>query len=135
MSTNFEDVVAFHEEFKNHGSSHPCLLTDDLFNFRMMFIHEETQEFYRAHQQGDLPKAADALVDLVYVAMGTAYLMGIPWQTIWSLVQETNLRKIRADEANPSLRGYNQFDIVKPDGWRSPDEAIVHILRTLGGRC
>lgn len=134
MNTNFEDIHEFHQRFKLWGPAHPVLLTDDLFQFRLKFQQEELGEFERAHSMGNLPKAIDALVDQVYVALGTAYLMGAPWQLIWALVHEANMRKIRADEANPSFRA-QAFDVVKPDGWCGPDEAIAMILRTLGGRC
>jgi len=132
--TNFEDIHEFHERFKLHGPSHPTLLTDDLFQFRLKFVHEELMEFERAHSANNLAKAVDSLVDQVYVTMGTAYLMGVPWQLIWSIVHAANMRKIRADEANPSHRS-PAFDVVKPDGWRGPDETIAIILRTFGGRC
>ena len=38
----------------------------------------------------------DALIDLTYVAMGTAYMMGLPWQDLWDEVQRANMSKVRA---------------------------------------
>jgi predicted HAD superfamily Cof-like phosphohydrolase len=63
---------------------------------------------------------ADALVDIVYVAMGTAYMMGLPWQQLWDEVQRSNMDKVRASDASQSKRK-NSLDVVKPQGWVGPD--------------
>jgi predicted HAD superfamily Cof-like phosphohydrolase len=136
MTSSLEekDIQAFHERFKLYGPNRPMLLTDDLYRFRVKFMQEEINEFQLAHERNDLPKSADALIDLVYVAMGTAYLMGIPWRQIWNIVHFANMQKIRADETNRSKRS-QAFDVVKPEGWVSPDEEIRNYLRSLGARC
>lgn len=128
MKSNFQDIVDFHEKFRLITSPGPAMLTDDLFEFRHRFLMEEIAELVEAHASGDLVKTADALVDIVYVALGTAYLMGIPWQAIWTAVHNANMTKIRADENNPSKRNAPAFDIVKPEGWVSPEDHIRHIL-------
>lgn len=119
--TNFSDVAAFHAKFKLPGSTTPSLLPPDLQRFREDFMQEELDEFRQACVKQDLALAADALIDLVYVAMGTAYLMGLPWQALWNEVQAANMRKVRQPRpgADPTQRG-GVYDVVKPEGWEPP---------------
>lgn len=62
----------------------------------------------------------DALIDLVYVALGTAYLHRFPFNEGWARVQEANMRKVRANKKSDSKRR-TTHDVVKPPGWRSPE--------------
>lgn len=64
--------------------------------------------------------ALDALVDLVYVAVGTAYCHRFPFNEHWAQVQEANMQKVPAKSASESKRG-SALDIVKPEGWIPPD--------------
>ena len=124
--SNYGDVLAFHDKFGISGPEIPRLLSDEKFFFRDKFMAEELEEFHTSHQHGDLAGAADALVDLVYVAMGTAVLMGLPWQPLWDAVQAANMAKGRAKaDGSDSKRG-SALDVVKPPGWRAPDiEAVL----------
>jgi len=121
MTSFTYDIKDFHTKFGLENlDPEPKLLEDDLFNFRKDFLLEELDELVVAHMAGNLEGAADALVDLVYVALGTAYLMGIPFEACWQEVHWANMRKERAESAEDSKRG-SEFDVVKPDGWEPPD--------------
>jgi len=125
-----EDIEAFHLRFGLRGPTIPQLLpSEELFEFRKGFMHEELTEFEEAHERGDLVEAADALIDLVYVAMGTAHMMGLPWDELWNDVQRANMEKVRAQAADESKRG-TAFDVVKPPGWNPPQGAAI-IARAL----
>jgi predicted HAD superfamily Cof-like phosphohydrolase len=138
MSENFKDVQAFHEKFNVPRAERPSFLPYELLQFRVKFMLEELQEFNTAtgnhftivmdqHRPYDpmrsplnMHEAADALVDLVYVALGTADMMGLPWQQLWDEVQRKNIAKVRAVSAQQSKRG-TVYDVVKPHGWTPPD--------------
>jgi len=124
--SNFSDVQLFHRKFRLEMSTTPSLLPPDLLEFRNTFMSEELEEFIKAHSKGDLAGAADALIDLVYVAMGTAALMGLPWEPLWREVQEANMRKVKVPRpgADPTQRG-GIYDVVKPPSWEPPDIARV----------
>ena len=78
----------------------------------------------------DHAQTFDALIDLVYVAMGTAHFLGYPWQMGWRLVQRANMSKVRAQkDASDSKRG-SSFDVVKPQGWYPPN--IGRLLSRIG---
>lgn len=123
---NFSDVGDFHEKFGLRSSDRgsvlpPNMLDGELYDFRRDFMQEELDEFVDAWQVDDLAKMADALVDLVYVAMGTAHLMGLPWQELWDEVQRANMSKERAAADGSNSVRKSSFDVVKPAGWTPPD--------------
>lgn len=119
-SSNYRDVYLFHEKFGLVPEGPPALPSLELQEFRGNFMKEELLEFLMACDDADLPGAADALVDLVYVAMGTAILMGLPWQDLWNEVQRKNMEKMRASDATRSKR-HSALDVIKPEGWTPPD--------------
>lgn len=126
----FTDVGEFHEKFDLPvaGKTMPALLAYDIFMFRLKFLQEELNEFLLAHLENDLEKCGDALADLVYVALGTAHMMGLPFEEIWNEVQRANMLKERAKGANDNRsKRSHQLDVVKPEGWTPPShrEAII----------
>lgn len=123
--TNFTDVGRFHEKFGLDNTTFrdvgPREWDKDLMEFRLKFLREELDEFIEGKNEQDVVKMFDALLDLVYVAMGTAHLLGLPWEAGWSLVQQANMAKVRAAaDGSDSKRG-SAFDVVKPEGWEPPD--------------
>lgn len=158
-TTNFEDVGEFHEKFGLHSANStpgegPQWVTPELRSFRANFLLEEIYEYIEAiggevvvsdlvvagarsitvtvrdDAEVDHAKAFDALIDLTYVALGTAHLEGYPWQKGWELVQKANMSKVRAQaDGSDSARG-SSFDVVKPEGWAPPN---IDALLTLYG--
>lgn len=120
--SNYKDVADFHEKFGVPVAKSPTLLTGEALKYRIDFLQEELDEFVQAHETGDLEGAVDAMLDLVYVAMGTADFMGVGeerWQRCWDEVQRANMSKERAQTASESKRG-TSLDVVKPEGWYGP---------------
>lgn len=111
--SQWQDIKDFHEKFGLEYSGPPRDLTKDLASFRLGFIFEELDELIVAETKADV---LDALVDLVYVIMGTAYLQGFNFQEAWNRVHAANMAKTRG----PSARSQD-FDVIKPEGWRPPD--------------
>lgn len=142
------------------GDFGPREVGADLVSFRMNFLFEELGEFFEAvgakvevseivvagarsvtahlprewdPETIDHAKAFDALIDLVYVALGTAHLFGYPWLQGWNAVQRANMSKVRAQaDGSDSLRN-SSFDVVKPPGWAPPD--IEGLLNYYGWDC
>lgn len=122
----FDDVGAFHEKFglprTGDGKTPLSLMGADEFQYRMDFILEEVSELHEAWHAGDLAKAADAIADVVWVALGTAHHMGIPFDAVWAEVVRANMAKVRASGADdPRSTRKNALDVVKPEGWVPPD--------------
>lgn len=134
-ANNFADVGAFHRRFNlprvdETHSPGPRPWDDALLEFRTRFLHEELKEFEDGVATHDHAKMADSLIDLTYVAMGSAHVLGYPWPPLWNEVQAANLRKVRAaKDGSDSARG-SGFDVVKPYGWYGPD--IHGVLKRYG---
>lgn len=118
---NFEDVQAFHNKFGL--TDDPDVGNDEWLDFREKFMEEELKEFKDARTAGDRAGMFDALLDLVYVAMGTADGLRFPWQRGWDRVQQANMAKVRAARDGADSKRGTGFDVVKPAGWRAPDHS------------
>lgn len=125
----YGDVLEFHSKF---DLPHPDNisarnLTREEFDFRFGFMSEELIEYSQAWLEGDLVGAADALVDLIYVALGTAAFHGFPLDQVWAVVHEANMSKVRTPSKDASKRS-STLDVIKPDEWVSPNDAIRKII-------
>lgn len=129
--SEYDDVGAFNKKFglPYYGDgSEPHFLDQETQMYRIRHMIEELQEYQDACGENDLAGAADALVDLVYVAMGTAHFMGIPFNECWDEVQRANMSKVRAESASDDRsKRKNAWDVVKPANFVPPDIwRIIH---------
>ena len=109
-----KDIEAFHKKFKLGYAGGPRRLSLEVIRARYKHQFEEVQELSQAIHTGDMEGTLDALVDTVYIALGTAYLMGLDFDKAWNRVHKANMKKIRlATKRSP-------IDIVKPIGWKPP---------------
>ena len=118
------DVEQFYTKFGHKPLHKPGFLSPEDMAFRLSFQTEETQELYEAYRKKDLTEMYDALLDIVYVALGTLHLMGFATAVGWEEVHTSNMEKVPASEENPSKRGHPK-DIVKPKGWEKPNLECV----------
>lgn len=132
-----DDIRNFHVKFGVEGPKVPDLRDLELFQFRMNFMQEELDEFHTAWVAGDMVKAFDALIDLMYVTLGTGYMMCFPMGEGWELVHAANMKKVRAASAEESAastgRG-SKLDVIKPKGWVSPEESLRELLISYGAQ-
>lgn len=163
------DVRAFHEKFGIPVADQSRRLDPAVVRYRLGFLIEELTEVASgygytletkltdrvgeateaypdmARYQNEKPEeVADGLVDLVYVAVGTALMHGFPFNRIWRAVQAANMSKVRSTgcrfeasradrarcvwcgllEQTHSKRG-STLDVVKPEGWGPPDVKAI----------
>lgn len=137
MSNYFDDVALFHVSFQLPVSvesvppSHPLtrapgIPTSQEVDFRTAFLFEEISEFVRGYGERDLSKMSDALVDIVWVALGTAHYLGIPFDALWKEVRRANMEKRpwqEGDQIKP--RNTMGLEVTKPEGWKPPNIAGV----------
>jgi predicted HAD superfamily Cof-like phosphohydrolase len=129
------DVEAFHRRFGISYDGQPRLLDKELGEFRLKFMREEIDEYSKAMILASydvtqrpqfvgrhLEEMLDALVDEVYVAIGTAVFHGFNFREAWRRVHAANMRKQRAPSAQESKRGHAS-DVIKPVGWEPPCHA------------
>jgi predicted HAD superfamily Cof-like phosphohydrolase len=116
----WSDILAFHKKFSLPIPSRPTKLVNHLRQFRVNFLDEELNEYKAALGTGDMEQQLDALVDLVYVALGTAVMQGFDFEEAWRRVHAANMLKTKYSRTNPGKRK-SRFDVVKPVGWIRPD--------------
>ena len=121
------DIIDFRTKFNLPIPHYPHHISADVFRFRVGHLEEELDELREAFSNPKiigndmLAEMADALVDLCYVAVGTAVGMGINFEACWDEVHRVNMTKERANsDGSNSKRGHSN-DIVKPPGWTPPD--------------
>lgn len=91
---------------------------------RRALIEEEFIELMDALDAGDMAEAVDAIMDLMYVLLGTLVRWGVPCEPFFSEVHRTNMAKVAGGTFN------NVRKFVKPEGWQPP--RIGEMLLALG---
>ena len=163
MNQFCEDISAFHRRFGFSNRKQAGFIEPEHMQMRLNFLLEELDELAQAtgftRNEGghyktdsrpgaehDLEGALDALVDLQYVLLGTAYLMGllndkkvvdevdegddglpklyprvaVIFEEAWDRVHKANMKKQRSLRGDKAKRG-GQYDVVKPAGWKAPE--------------
>ena len=114
------DVKHFHEKFGHLVNTQPTHLTVRKLLERVECMQEELDEFTDAVYAQNMEEQADALVDLVYFTLGTAVMLGIPFQILWDDVHRANMQKVRGIGKRGHL-----VDCIKPDGWIGPQTKTI----------
>lgn len=116
-----EDVAEFHAKFRTplmpRPTALPNVLPPELGRARLAHLREEVQEYTSAIIAGNVAAQADALVDVVYVAIGNALIQGLPFAEVWDAVHRANLQKEYAPHVAKRL--------IKPPSWQPPDIAAI----------
>lgn len=120
MSLDWQaDVTEAHRLLRpEHIGTTPSVLDDATLDLRTRLIDEEADELRVALVNDDLPGAADAMGDLIYVIVGTAIAMGIDLRPVWDAIQASNLAK-----AGGGRQANGKW--AKPPGWVAPDIAAI----------
>lgn len=125
MKKHPADLVAdFHEAFEIPHLRKPQLPDSARREMRIRILREEFEEYLAAEKDNDLVEIADALADIVYVAMGTALEYGIPLDRVIEEVHASNMSKLGAD-GKPIHR--EDGKVIKGPAYRHPD--VQRILR------
>lgn len=119
----YEMVKEFHIAFGHPAPSELFPLTDIDRRYRATWLAEEMIEFVLAD---DLVEQTDAILDLIYFALGTLVSMGVEPQGLFEAIHTSNMQKLGPD-------GKPIYDpitgkILKPYTWEDPRNAIKQIL-------
>jgi|PlaIllAssembly_1097288.scaffolds.fasta_scaffold28262_5 predicted HAD superfamily Cof-like phosphohydrolase len=120
-------VKSFWEKYEMPHDEVPSYLSDDEYVLRLNHMDEELREFAQAASIGDMVGMADALCDLVYVTIGTAVRMGIPFDTCFNAVHWANMKKVKVSGAHESKRN-DPHDVIKPKDFVGPEAELERIL-------
>lgn len=123
-------VKEFHDKFSLPAEDTPRFPCEEDMNFRVKRQAEECEELWEAYLEHDIVGGFDALLDAVYIAVGTALRFGITpeqWDKGFAAVHAANMRKVRATHEGES-KYKTTVDIVKPKDWTGPEEHLARIL-------
>lgn len=127
MNKQQKMVREFHEAFGHLVNDTPMNLPEVTVSLRHVLMLEELQEYRDAAEAGDLVEVADALADLMYVALGTAVAHGIDLEPIFAIVHDSNMSKLD-ENGNPVPHPTVPGKIGKSDLWWEPQEMIANEL-------
>lgn len=123
LNTKWEQIREFQEKFGQPYRETPMKLDDSRAKIRSSWMLEEVGEFLEADNVID---QSDAMIDLVYFAIGTMVEMGVKPEKIFNEVHKANMSKLWED-------GKPRFDekgkVIKPDNWQTPEPIIEEILK------
>ena len=112
-------VREFHRTFNVPAADSPVNLSEERAIKRSSWMLEELEEFTTAENVVD---RADAMIDLIYFALGTLVEMGVQPGKLFEIVQAANMAKLHAD-GKPRYR--EDSKIIKPEGWVAPEPQIA----------
>lgn len=109
-----EFLKKFEFEILSRPGFHPAMKD------RINHIDEEFAELKKAVNENNLEETVDALLDIVYICIGTSIMCGFDTEKHWTEIQEANMAKIRGI----TRRGHN-YDVCKPKGWTPPNHEKI----------
>jgi|TARA_B110000971_G_C19949262_1_gene472524 predicted HAD superfamily Cof-like phosphohydrolase len=118
MIMNYQKDV---EDFMESGQQDfPDLqgMTSKQAKLYMDLITEEYNETWRAFNvDKDIVEVADGLADMVWVIMGMASTLDIPFDKVWNEVKASNMSKF----VNGKVVKNSDGKIMKPEGYFRPN--------------
>ena len=118
----YTDVKDFHRAFGQRIGEVPAVPESiDERALRMSLLEEEFDEYLEAEENADIVEIADALADIIYIALGTAVSYGIPLDKVFEEVHRSNMAKLVDGKVLRRADG----KVQKPEGWTPPDIAGV----------
>ncbi|MBO5096410.1 MAG: HAD family hydrolase [Bacilli bacterium] len=124
----FDAVKKFHKAFNHPVSDVPVSLTPERALKRYDWMFEEICEFLEAVQDEDIVEQADAMIDVIYFALGTLVEIGVKPGELFRIVQHANMSKIWPD-GKPH---YNEDGkVIKPEGWENPHPKLEAAIQNM----
>ncbi|MDR2052546.1 MAG: HAD family hydrolase [Treponema sp.] len=118
MNKEWEMVKDFHVKFNHPVARAPGTLNSDRVTARGKWMQEELDEFYAAK---NIYEQADAMIDLIYFALGTLVEMGVEPDEIFEIVHHANMSKLWPD-GTPRYK--DDGKTLKPPGWQDPEPLL-----------
>ena len=114
MNREWQMVRDFQEKFGHPIAERPTMMEPERAKKRYAWMLEEINEFLEAE---DITEQADAMIDVMYFALGTLVEMGIKPDRLFEIVQDANMAKLWPD-GKPH---YNEMGkTIKPSTWEDP---------------
>jgi predicted HAD superfamily Cof-like phosphohydrolase len=113
-----ELVKQFQLAFGHPVADKPQMIDPERQKDRHNWLIEEANELLAAKTVVDV---ADAIGDVIYIALGTAIEHGIDIEPIFNIIQGANMAKLGPD-GKPIYK--EDGKVAKPEGWQPPEPQI-----------
>ena len=122
----FFSVKEFHKAFGAPYTDTPTLVEKERAATRADWMQEEIEEFLEASKVID---QADAMIDLIYFALGTLVEIGVTPNRLFEIVHEANMTKLW-----PDGKVHRRADgkVIKHSSWRPPEPRIAEEVARQG---
>lgn len=121
MNKEWNSVRLFHEKFNHPIANEPKNMEISRAKKRYNWMLEEINEFIEAVNEQDIVEQADAMIDVIYFALGTLVEMGIKPDALFSIVQDANMSKLWED-GKPHYGPDGKT--IKPKTWKDPHDDL-----------
>ena len=119
LDESFNKVRDFHVAFTHRCPDVPEQLPEDRVAKRYNWMLEELDEFRRANS---IHEQADAMVDLMYFALGTLVEMGVKPGRLFDIVHQANMKKLWPDgKVHYAADG----KVIKHPSWTPPEPQLL----------
>ena len=119
----FNKVREFHIAFNHQCPGHPELLSPERMAKRHSWMAEELEEFRQAKSIHD---QADAMVDLIYFALGTLVEMGVRPGPLFDIVHNANMKKLWPDG---KVHYGPDGKVIKHSSWKPPEPQLMEEIQ------
>jgi predicted HAD superfamily Cof-like phosphohydrolase len=127
MNREFDMVRAFHVLAGHPVATAPTFLMPTRVAIRARWMTEEIDELAAAEEVVD---QVDAIIDIIYFALGTLVELGVAPDTAFDIVHRSNIAKV--DGSGPVHRDASG-KVQKPVGWMDPRAEIKAYTARTGG--
>lgn len=123
MNKEWLMVKKFQQKFGHPVAERPLFMERERAKKRYNWMLEEINEFLEADE---IVEQADAMIDVIYFALGTLVEMGVEPDKLFKIVQDANMSKLWPD-GKPH---YNEEGkTIKPSTWIDPHEKLKEEIR------
>lgn len=130
----FLQVREFHLSFDHPVADQPSLMDAERVAIRAKWMREELDEFEDPEKQTVVDQA-DAMLDLIYFALGTLVEIGVLPQSLFDIVQTANMSKLHEIDGVMKVVKNELGKVIKPECWVAPEpllSAEVHLQAKRG---
>ncbi|GHU35789.1 hypothetical protein FACS1894172_18030 [Spirochaetia bacterium] len=120
LNESWEMVADFHRLFGHPVSGKPIFIDKERAQKRYAWMLEEIDEFI---ESSTIVDQADAMIDLMYFALGTLVEMGVKPEKIFEVVHKANMSKVWPDG---TLHYNDMGKTIKPPAWVDPYDKLKY---------
>ena len=123
------NVIDFNRQVLGITYRDKGLLSVPELNQTINCLREEIDEFHEAHENGDFIASVDALIDLIYFAVGGLYRMGLNSEEMTECVNVVHTANMEKKLGIVPRRGDGSSpDAIKSTEWTGPEHRLAAIL-------